>query len=68
MDLQFTVDSLTAGFLSDLAKKKDLSLDELTKEIFLEALELQEDTQDLIYLKQHDTPEAKHISHEEAWK
>lgn len=68
VDLRFTVDQLTAGFLSDLANKKKLSLDDFTKEIFLEALELQEDKQDLLYLEKHDTPDARHISHEEAWK
>jgi hypothetical protein len=49
MDLRFSVDQVTAGFLSDLASKNRLSLDDFTKEIFLEALELQEDKQDLLY-------------------
>ena len=68
MELHFTIDTHTATLLSDLALKHNKSLADFSRDIFLETLERQEDTQDLEYMIQYDTPNAKHIKHEDAWK
>ncbi len=66
--LNITFEPKTVIILSSLAKQEHKSLSSLAKELVLEALERREDMALSAIASVRDTPHAKTIKHDDAWK
>lgn len=66
--INITLEDSTAGLLASLAEQEHKSVSSLAKELLLEALERREDMTLSAIAKLRDTPKAKRVKHDDAWK
>ena len=66
--INLTVDSQIASILATIAKKQELSVSRLAKELILDALERHEDYALSQLAEKREIKRQKRVSHEQAWK
>lgn len=66
--LNITLEESTALLLAKMAEQEHKSISSLAKELILEALERREDMVLSAIATKRDTPKAKKVEHEDAWK
>ncbi len=66
--INITFDVETAKTLTDLSHQEHKSVSSLAKELIIEALERREDRALSAIAEVRDTPHAKRVKHDDAWK
>ncbi len=66
--INITLEKSVAGLLITLAKSEHTSVSHLAKELILEAMERREDIALSTLAELRDTPKARKVKHDDAWK
>ncbi|MEM7495622.1 MAG: hypothetical protein AAF471_05725 [Myxococcota bacterium] len=66
--INITLESAAAGLLRHLAHKEHKSVAGLARELIVESLERREDVALSALARLRDTPHAKRVKHDDAWR